>query len=63
MSADLGLNPALAHTLLQQAQASAPQASVEITCEENHSQLTRFANNAIHQHMGEASLSLSVRTP
>jgi len=62
MSADLRLNPALARTLLQQAQATALQAAVEITCEENHSQLTRFANNAIHQHMGEASLSLSVRT-
>jgi predicted Zn-dependent protease len=62
MSADLRLNSEWVRGLVRQAQAAAPGAGVELTLEETHSELTRFANNAIHQHMGEETLSLSVRT-
>ena len=47
---------------LAEAQEAAPEASVELTVEETDSELTRFANNAIHQHVAENSLALSVRT-
>ncbi|MGH9520296.1 MAG: metallopeptidase TldD-related protein, partial [Terriglobales bacterium] len=41
---------------------TAAQAQVEVTLEEQRSELTRFANNAIHQHAGDRELALSVRT-
>lgn len=40
----------------------AARAQVEVTLEEQRSELTRFANNAIHQHVGDRELALSVRT-
>jgi len=46
----------------RQAAAGVAGAEVEITLEETQGGLTRFANNAIHQHVGEAALALSVRT-
>jgi predicted Zn-dependent protease len=54
-----------ARAVLEQARQAAtgvPGAEVEITLEETQGGLTRFANNAIHQHVGEAALALSVRT-
>ncbi|MGH9479310.1 MAG: TldD/PmbA family protein [Terriglobales bacterium] len=48
---------------LKEARQCAPAGvEIEITAEATTSELTRFANNAIHQHVGEASLALSVRT-
>ena len=47
---------------LREAERAAGSAAVEITVEGGRSELTRFANNAIHQHVGESSLALSVRT-
>lgn len=51
-----------ARELLQQAQKAAPAGTaLELLVEEGNSELTRFANNAIHQHMADASLTLSLR--
>ncbi|MGH9393812.1 MAG: TldD/PmbA family protein [Terriglobales bacterium] len=56
------LDLARARNLLDQARAAAGDAAVEITVEAADSGLTRFANNAIHQHVGESTAALSVRT-
>jgi predicted Zn-dependent protease len=59
---DARLDLAKAREWLRAAQSSAPAGvSLEITAEENHAELTRFANNAIHQHVAESTLVLSVR--
>ncbi|MGH9482905.1 MAG: TldD/PmbA family protein [Terriglobales bacterium] len=47
---------------LAEARAAVPEAAVELTVEETDAELTRFANNAIHQHVADAGLALSVRT-
>ncbi|HUX67118.1 MAG TPA: TldD/PmbA family protein [Terriglobales bacterium] len=56
------LPPERARAWMQEAQKLAPGAEVELAVEEVDSELTRFANNAIHQHVAENSLALSVRT-
>ncbi|HVA62689.1 MAG TPA: metallopeptidase TldD-related protein, partial [Terriglobales bacterium] len=56
------LQPEQARQWLAEAQRAAPAAAIELTVEETDSELTRFANNAIHQHVAENSLALSVRT-
>ncbi|MGH9413725.1 MAG: TldD/PmbA family protein [Terriglobales bacterium] len=59
---NLRLSLDYAHKLLQQSQIAAPAGTaLELLVEESNSELTRFANNAIHQHMGDASLTLSLR--
>lgn len=56
------LEPELARALLAEARSTAPDADIELTLEESDSELTRFANNSIHQHMADVGLALSVRT-
>lgn len=52
-----------ARAWLKEARQCAPSGvEIEITAQATASELTRFANNAIHQHVGEQSLALSVRT-
>lgn len=60
MSGRLDLD--FARRVQQQAVKAAAGAEVEVTIEETEAGLTRFANNAIHQHVEEATLVLSVRT-
>ena len=51
-----------AQDLLRQARHAAPaDTALELTIEEDRYELTRFANNAIHQNVAEATLALSVR--
>ncbi|HXR98299.1 MAG TPA: metallopeptidase TldD-related protein [Terriglobales bacterium] len=51
-----------ARELLRDARSAAPAGvALELTIEESQSELTRFANNAIHQHVGESTVALSVR--
>ncbi|HWG36269.1 MAG TPA: metallopeptidase TldD-related protein [Terriglobales bacterium] len=52
----------IARRLLAETRRAAGSAAVEITVEGGRSELTRFANNAIHQHVGESAMTLSVRT-
>lgn len=56
------LTPGLSNELLHTLRAGAPTgAELELMLEESSSELTRFANNAIHQHVADSTLTLSLR--
>ncbi|MGH9488085.1 MAG: TldD/PmbA family protein [Terriglobales bacterium] len=60
---NLRLTSALAQDVLHQAQKAAGSGpELEVTLEETNSELTRFANNTIHQNVAESSLTLSLRS-
>jgi len=58
----LSLDEAQARALFARAQEACRDAEIEVTLAATVSELTRFANNTIHQNVAEQHVSLSVRT-